>query len=671
MSRKKTITQLAIIIPVFNGYSYLEKCLKAIPKASEKTAYKIYAVDNGSEEFDRRNFWKEFGNLVDKFYVSDRPLGFPGACNLGATLAKNEKYLLFLNSDCIMSPGSIDIMVNRMKSDQTIGALGPKLVFPSDGNMGKGGTVQHAGLDFDVHGRPTHTFIGWSVDNPKVNVSGEVDALTGASLLIRKNLFEKVKGFDVAYGLGCLHGESLIYTDLGIKRIQTLMGSEIDSKIAIKISSREGIYKANLAHNNGYYKTLEMKTKNSFSIRATPNHKFIIMGTDGVPKWEEMQNIQPDDYVAIKVGANLWGTNTIDRDSGYLVGLYLAEGSVDTYGGFSRVCITNADKKIQEFLVGFGFKSHDNLHYRSGKKHINNILTGAGLDLNRNALTKELSDFILSMDKNSIISVLQGMFDGDGCAIKDGRVTYSSSSFALIKQLQLVLLNMGMVTSISKRISTGKEKSPNYILDFGSDSKLFYETVGFRLQRKQEKKALVRDSLGRLIPYQSVWVRDLYRLEDYKKREQHKYFSVNSLKSKGKRDKTITKLLSNRKRFSNSKEYKHLDSLVKENIFWAKVLFVGNEESCDTFDLHVPEVNNYQANGFISHNTYEDCDICLNIKEQGFIIYYEPEAVGEHYVGASAKENNIAYPLNNNYYLFASRWGSKIKSKPWTLWRRL
>lgn len=202
MSRKKTTTQLAIIIPVFNGYSYLEKCLRAIPKASEKTSYKIYAVDNGSEEFERKNFWKEFGNLVDKFYVSDRPLGFPGACNLGATLAKNEKYLLFLNSDCIMSPGSIDIMVDKMKSDQTIGALGPKLVFPSDGNMGKGGTVQHAGLDFDVHGRPTHTFIGWSVDNPKVNKAGEVDALTGASLLIRKNLFEKAKGFDVAYGLG-------------------------------------------------------------------------------------------------------------------------------------------------------------------------------------------------------------------------------------------------------------------------------------------------------------------------------------------------------------------------------------------------------------------------------------------------------------------------------------
>lgn len=66
--------------------------------------------------------------------------------------------------------------------------------------------------------------------------------------------------------------------------------------------------------------------------------------------------------------------------------------------------------------------------------------------------------------------------------------------------------------------------------------------------------------------------------------------------------------------------------------------------------------------------TYEDVDYCLTLRNSNYKIIYEPRAVGYHYVGASAVENKIAYPLNQNYQLFRLRWNNKI---PWTEWTRL
>lgn len=202
MSRKKSNVHLAIIIPTMNTYEYLHKVLLSVEKACGSVTYRVYVVDNGSNQQNRRRFWATHKDLVDKVMEFDRPLGFPQACNIGVSAVREEKYLLFLNSDCIMSHNSIEVMVNRLRENSKMGAVGPKLIFPVDGNMGKGGTIQHAGLDFDVQGRPTHTFIGWSADNPKANKAGEVDGLTGASLLTRKSLFDKAKGFDEDYGLG-------------------------------------------------------------------------------------------------------------------------------------------------------------------------------------------------------------------------------------------------------------------------------------------------------------------------------------------------------------------------------------------------------------------------------------------------------------------------------------
>jgi DNA gyrase subunit A len=130
----------------------------------------------------------------------------------------------------------------------------------------------------------------------------------------------------------------------------------------------------------------------------------------------------------------------------YLLGLFVAEGNFTSRG----ITITNVDKQITDFLtndiakLGNGFKQVDDRHYMFHSTELVNWLEAFGLK-KHNAKDKEIPLAILKMSREVIINFLQGMFDGDGMStIKD--IKYSSTSKKLIKTLQTLLLNFGIVS---------------------------------------------------------------------------------------------------------------------------------------------------------------------------------------------------------------------------------
>lgn len=66
--------------------------------------------------------------------------------------------------------------------------------------------------------------------------------------------------------------------------------------------------------------------------------------------------------------------------------------------------------------------------------------------------------------------------------------------------------------------------------------------------------------------------------------------------------------------------------------------------------------------------TWEDVDYCLTVRVLKYKIRYEPTAVGYHWVGASAIENKVAYPLNDNSQIFHYKFQGKLF---WSEWSRL
>ena len=201
-------TLVDIVIAVFNRFDLFEECLDAIEAAADGVSYQIIVVDNGSTE-EPEGFYD--GRNID-VVRNENNLGFPKACNIGAG-RKRSPLIFFLNTDVILDPGSLKILVQEL-DDPQVGVAGMKLVFPDDlrdlsPQIRSAGKLQHIGLSINIHTKPIHHFIGWSEDNPKVNRLKEVTAVTGAALLVRRSLWAKVGGFDEAYGHGTYEDLSL------------------------------------------------------------------------------------------------------------------------------------------------------------------------------------------------------------------------------------------------------------------------------------------------------------------------------------------------------------------------------------------------------------------------------------------------------------------------------
>lgn len=87
-----------------------------------------------------------------------------------------------------------------MEANPKIGVVGIKLLFPP--NEKKEALIQSCGGLYDANRMPFHRHIGWLADDPRVCKTEKVSWVTGAALLTRKDIFDKVGGFDPAYGRG-------------------------------------------------------------------------------------------------------------------------------------------------------------------------------------------------------------------------------------------------------------------------------------------------------------------------------------------------------------------------------------------------------------------------------------------------------------------------------------
>jgi GT2 family glycosyltransferase len=162
--------------------------------------------------------------------------GFPRACNTGAA-RKQSPLIFFLNSDVILEPNAIKIAVTALDDDK-IGVVGMKLLFPTEEqladakmnpNIRPARKIQHIGLYCNVHGEFLHTMIGWSEDNPRTFAIRDAYVVTGAALMTRRSIWNKVGGFNLAYGMGTYEDVDycLSVRDLGYNIIveQAAMGT--------------------------------------------------------------------------------------------------------------------------------------------------------------------------------------------------------------------------------------------------------------------------------------------------------------------------------------------------------------------------------------------------------------------------------------------------------------
>jgi GT2 family glycosyltransferase len=184
--------EVSIIIPVFNKADLTEQCLKTLASVSQGVTHEIIVVDNASTDSTPRLLASR-PSVRGIRNVENR--GFAGACNQGAAAARGQ-HLLFLNNDTVPFPGWIEALAQEFRQHPAVAVAGAKLLYAS-------GLVQHAGVAFTREARdPFHPYRCLQSDDPRVNRRREVQAVTAACMLIRREWFERGGRFNEEYRNG-------------------------------------------------------------------------------------------------------------------------------------------------------------------------------------------------------------------------------------------------------------------------------------------------------------------------------------------------------------------------------------------------------------------------------------------------------------------------------------
>jgi len=188
LSDSSEVPVISVIIPVYNQFDYTARCLLSLADHLTLIPFEIVVVDDGScdqtQEVLSKVSWL-------RYYRNSNNVGFVGSCNKGVELAKGD-VLLFLNNDTLVLPGWMDSLWSVLSSRNDAGSVGSMLIYPDYSLQDAGGLVFSDGTAAN-RGK------GCDLSDPDYNYVRPVDYCSGASLMIRRDLFNQCGGFDTCF----------------------------------------------------------------------------------------------------------------------------------------------------------------------------------------------------------------------------------------------------------------------------------------------------------------------------------------------------------------------------------------------------------------------------------------------------------------------------------------
>jgi GT2 family glycosyltransferase/glycosyltransferase involved in cell wall biosynthesis len=198
---------ISIIIPIFNQLDLTLGCLESLVRHAGPTPFEVIIIDDNSVPLVRDTLGLVHGlRLISN--VANQ--GFIYNCNLGAQKACGE-YVLFLNNDTEVSAGWLEAMRQVFFDRPQAGAVGAKLIYP-DGRLQEAGGIifeDASGINYGKNDNP---------DRPEYNYLRKVDYCSGACLLVPRDLFLGVGGFDVRFRPAYYEDVDLAFTIRAVGR---------------------------------------------------------------------------------------------------------------------------------------------------------------------------------------------------------------------------------------------------------------------------------------------------------------------------------------------------------------------------------------------------------------------------------------------------------------------
>lgn len=191
--------QLSVIILNYNVRYFLEQCVLSVQKALENIDGEIIVIDNNSTDNSCSMMKELFPNV--KLIENKENLGFPKGNNIGVAQAKGE-YICILNPDTVVAEDTFEKILNSKFQipNSEIGIVGCKLI-DGTGNFlpeSKRGIPTPWVAFTKIFGlyKISNVFGKYYAQHLTENQSGKVDILVGAFMVIKRELYNEIGGFD-------------------------------------------------------------------------------------------------------------------------------------------------------------------------------------------------------------------------------------------------------------------------------------------------------------------------------------------------------------------------------------------------------------------------------------------------------------------------------------------
>ena len=195
--------QLSVIILNYNVRYFLEQCVLSVQKALEGIDGEIIVIDNNSSDNSCAMIKELFPNV--KLIENKENLGFPKGNNIGVEQAKGE-YICILNPDTVVAEDTFSKILNFVTlsavevPNSEIGIIGCKLI-DGTGNFlpeSKRGVPTPWVAFTKIFGlyKISNVFGKYYAQHLTQNQSGKVDILVGAFMVMKRELYNEIGGFD-------------------------------------------------------------------------------------------------------------------------------------------------------------------------------------------------------------------------------------------------------------------------------------------------------------------------------------------------------------------------------------------------------------------------------------------------------------------------------------------
>jgi stage V sporulation protein R len=307
-------------------------------------------------------------------------------------------------------------------------------------------------------------------------------------------------------GWACATGDSLLITSRGIMRFDALY-AERQSPVSVAVGEPSASCAVLDYHCQPDTPTIRITTKRGFTIEGAHQHRVLLR--DG--RWVYLQDIAIGDEVALAVGTEIWSESYqplptarsrsatladalnlpehLDEEFAYLLGYFVGDGNFTESG----IGFTTGDAEIVERLTSLlrSWECNPRVKYdlqnnrarwriAVNSRTLRELLIAIGLSPERKARQKIVPPIVLQSPREVVAAFLRGYFDADAYAGSAG-VILSSASESLIRTVQTILLNFGVVSSISP-----PQQGVYQLAIRGVWARVFADKIGFGLKRKAE-----------------------------------------------------------------------------------------------------------------------------------------------------------------------------------------